>query len=952
MIRWAALLLLTVSWLFAFGHYAPAEPLVQWSLIGAAWLCATVGLTRYTGRLRLPLIYLTLILPISVAVALAPPPFRPALALLGVGILVLGVISPLKSGWLEPLGIGALVCGTLLVLQSPVWWMVTAFTAKSPVAAINPGAAAAAPWIVDIFGRTVAWLVGWLGSDVSYSGGTVFVRTMRHVHEFPLTWGHMGLLTIAQLWIAAAAIIWLDRGRRGIWTRLIALSWGLFGFSILRVVVLMTLFVCAMAFVEHESDTVHVEVFWLPSIAAVSWLFFTPFLARIVDWPRSGMGPALRVRRAGARMRRLAIGLLAPLGVAAIIVGVTFFDPGTRNGGRILLDESHSQWERTDHEFDTVWYGHESVYNYYCMAQYLDHYYDLDFNMDGRLTPEMLATYDVLILKTPTDRYDAEEIDAIEAFVNNGGGLFALGEHTNVFGSSVCLNPVVKRFGIQFRPDSVFDIDRKWEQVHFPGGLHPRPDIQRAAARAGRRLQRLVGVDPAPPAAESTRIGRDIRRPEWWRRLGVHPIMQDVPFDRFAVSCSIASDWDVRSVIRSHGLWDLPADYTAGNFYPHVEDTTYARFGSMDQMVSVESGAGRVVAFGDSTVYSNFLAFYPGKAEKLLGTIEWLNRSNARLWINKWCVVVGCLMLFIAFLIGLTVRPHVPFAATVVAFSAAAGWVALWATTACSRSAYATPEPHTPPRMVVFALEHAQGHPPTVELPLFGFTQNYANSYEIFYQWVLRLGYFTDVAFTLEDALARTDAVVLAKPQVPFSPAEIDAVETYLKSGGALLVLDGPSNANSTANALLERFGASFGPPIRGGTLVEPSSSAQICTLFAARTVEGGEPLLHTAGGAVLAAHVRVGAGELIVAGLADRFSDSRMGGSPRAVPNREMRAVFETEYALIRGLVDGDIAGEMVKLGEYYRPQGSAVPVSPVEGTPTAGLLDKRFGRPLVSSQ
>ena len=86
-----------------------------------------------------------------------------------------------------------------------------------------------------------------------------------------------------------------------------------------------------------------------------------------------------------------------------------------------------------------------------------------------------------------------------------------------------------------------------------------------------------------------------------------------------------------RAVIRSTGLRNLPADYHVSNFYPQVEDHAYSRYGAFVQLWATRRGAGRVAAFTDSTVFSNFSTFEPGKAELMLGMLEWLNHRNVPL---------------------------------------------------------------------------------------------------------------------------------------------------------------------------------------------------------------------------------------------------------------------------------------------------------------------------------
>lgn len=877
---WAAIAIASLSWVFAFHLYISPDPFLQWTMIGAAILTASIAFNRVNTPVRLSGRYLLLLIPILAAAWIATPdagpgmrinhfnpwyaaalrlassPYRPALILVPVGIITTFVASRTRVlAFLVPACRAILLVGGVLVVQSPLFWLTTAWMARNPE--------------MPVVASIIYPVLKWLGTDASFHNGVLYIRMMRDTHEFPLTWVHLDLFSVLNLWLGGAVLLALDRARRPLRLSLPAFSALLLAYALCRLVVMLVVFVNANLFVEHESEIVHVEVFWLPWIAALSFLPLILILATLLPWrdgpPVGIVATALPWERSDHRPRILA---LLALACAAFVVGNNYWDPGIPKQGRVLLDEAHSQWERTDKPYDTDWYGHESGYNYYCMAQYLRHFYQLDFNMDGELTPERLAQYDVLILKTPTELYSPKELDAIESFVKNGGGVFALGEHTNVFGSSTCLNPVTRRFGLAFRYDVVFDIQRKWEQTHFP-----------------------------------TRLGR-------------HPAMAAVPFFRFAVSCSVESDtWRSQPVMRSTGLWSLPIDYCPSNFYPSVRDHSYAKFGAFDQMLTTKFGRGRVAAFGDSTVYSNFLAFYPGKPELLLGTVNWLNRANRWDWLNGVALAFAVLAGAAAIMFAFRARPDLRFFVAAVCIGCGTSWSALALLDRLAQRAYATPTPHTPVKQVVFELQHGD-----YELPIFSFAQNFAKSYEVFYQYVLRLGYYTTAGFDLAKAARGMDPIIVIRPVRPFSAVEIDAVGRFLKAGGSMLVLDSPTNAKSTANELLRPFGLSFATgACRGTTLVEPASSATICRTPAAMAVAGGTPLLRTDHDETVLAVARVERGQIIAAGLSDRFCDIQMGGGSRTIPNRDLRATYELEFELLHGVVEGNAETAIHRLGQTY---------------------------------
>ena len=61
---------------------------------------------------------------------------------------------------------------------------------------------------------------------------------------------------------------------------------------------------------------------------------------------------------------------------------------------------------------------------------------------------------------------------------------------------------------------------------------------------------------------------------------------------------------------------------------PYAQHMPETRFGSFIQAWSTHGGRGRVVAWGDSTIFSNFCLYQPGKAQVLLNLVEWLNHQG------------------------------------------------------------------------------------------------------------------------------------------------------------------------------------------------------------------------------------------------------------------------------------------------------------------------------------
>ena len=160
------------------------------------------------------------------------------------------------------------------------------------------------------------------------------------------------------------------------------------------------------------------------------------------------------------------------------------------------------------------------------------------------------------------------------AWVGAGGGLFLIGDHTNVFGTSSYLNPLARRFGLRFRYDSTYDLPT------LRVTLYERPELL------------------------------------------AHPAVLEMPPFLFATSCTLEAPLLAGNVMVGYGLRALPVDYSKRVFFPDKEKEQDYPFGLFLQSASVRHGRGRVVAFTDSTVFSNFTMFLGGKPEYLSGGDE------------------------------------------------------------------------------------------------------------------------------------------------------------------------------------------------------------------------------------------------------------------------------------------------------------------------------------------
>ncbi len=828
---WIALALLSASWLFGLSYYHQASWLV-WAVLVAIGMLLLIGVDLPRASRGELILVAALMIP---ALRLAPWPYRAAVLLVFIGALLSA--APIPRRWAGRLGTAGIAAGAILLVQSLGMLLYESVTARShelPSFLAYP-----------LYGVTKL-----LGIDATLDGTTLAIYSMRRVHNLGATWE---LLLDPVTWcflLGGMALLYLIAaaggqagGRKGLLKLVASLVIPVALWLPVRSGLLIALLAHWTLRTEYGEPLTPMSQFWsawlhlvlLAGPVLLAMRFVRPRPARQPDY--------LVVSRAKLSRRAISTALLC----AALLLMTTamFWDPsGPRKQGRILVDEYHSAWERTDRPYDTSWYGQESGYNYACIYDYCSRFYTMA-RLNTPIDANALKDCDILIAKVPTSRYSPEEIGRIEQFVRSGGSLLFIGEHTNVFQTGVHLNDITTRFGFRFRYDCIFDIDGVFRQLYQPSLV---PD----------------------------------------------PIIQDIPPLDFAVSCSIDPGFSVgRAAIRSTGLRNLPADYHASNFYPQVEDLAEARYGAFIQLWTARRGTGRVAAFGDSTVFSNFSTFEPGKAELMLGMLEWLNHRNPSADLRPLLFIVGVLLAGA----GIALSKRWPGSRLVLLGGALLGWsLAVVSVRALHQASYPLPKPAR-------AFTHVVIDRTVCDAPLSrsGFIGGEQNGFGIFERWILRLGCFTSRRQG-NDVFAG-NVIVFMHPNRPVSPEFRAALAGYVSAGGKVLILDSPANTQSTANLLLYPFGLSVNhsTPLSGPLTVPEGWPA--VTVDSACEVKGGTPLIRL-GAASVASTATHGQGIVTVLGFASRFTDSRMGVTGDAIPDGPLRDVYELEFSLLKSIL------------------------------------------------
>ncbi|HLA84381.1 MAG TPA: DUF4350 domain-containing protein [Thermoguttaceae bacterium] len=861
---WAAVGLFSASWLPALGYYGPANVWAWAAMI----VLGAVLLRDWEIALPEATIALALLLPV---VWFMPWPAKAAAIFLAVGLAA--VVVPIPRGWPRRVAPACIVSGGVLLAQSAAVYVYMVVTSRSH----------------DLPGP-LALLVGEVarlaGADVVVTGSTLAARGATAVHPLGATWDLLLPPTVVCFVVGAAFLLALNMAglarRKRSWLRavwLLALVTALW--LPIQLVFVLGLYFNRVALVDPEYPPCVMNqwlVWWLPAVllagpVLLAWWFVSCKDSQGAkdDDSQKQAADELTGRRCWTAVALAALG-------AALLAFPWAWDPiGGAKEGRVRVVERGSRWEPTDAPYDENSFGEPASYTYRLIYDYASHFFTM--SRIGRETPisaESLDGCDVLVLKTPTSRMSPDEVKAILQFVERGGGLLLIGDHTNVFRSSTYLNDVARPLGFTFRNDLLFRVGTPYEQ-------------------------------PFRPAAVA------------------HPAVIHVDNVDLAISCSIDPGWSWgRSAVTGSGLWSLQAEYQNENYHPPAEYRAEMRTGPFVQLWAARHGEGRVLAFTDSTIFSNFCVFQPGKAELMLNMFAWLNHGSSLDERLNWLMVVvpvglvGLTLFGLGWMVGRKSRGGGLLVLSAALFGCVACSMIVGALAAMGMPA---PSPHHPPLRVVIDRTVSD-----VPLSEGAFTHRSGLGYGLLEQWIPRVGRPKDpnaaptnpLPYTMRRRGAEAfsgDVLVVICPTGSVGRDYRERLVRFVREGGRLLVLDSFDNTHSTANRLLWPFGLSMEDgPARKGPLSVLGTSTSV-EVQQARAVEGGAPiaeLVQTSsaqapGGtarATVAAEVSFGKGKVMAVGCASTWNDAAMGDwsiEPDGAERRRYNAFFSLMRHMLR---------------------------------------------------
>jgi hypothetical protein len=953
MIRiWLGTALLAGSWLMGMGYYLPASPMM-WIvvvLVGAALLAERSqesgvrsqetegGRGKAEGGGREPLLALVLLLP---AVWFFPWPYRagPLLLAVGLGLRLVGQHAKLPAdrqvgnlphgqGWLQWPVNGAAAAGVVLLVQAVVIECYARWTARSHDLSTP---------LPDL----LAFTARLMGVDATADGASVVMHSTRAVHRFGATWDLLFDPTSVCFFFGSLALLGLlayrrlpAGGRAAAWCRaagrlaLVMAAW-----LPIRAALMMAVYLHRVLRTDADAPLAGMNHCFSPWVllllavvpAVLAWRFVrlkgdcpsscvskngtVPFLGSEAEkgtvpfspGRKSGQSPQAKpasVTTAKPWHYPAAVGLVA-LAAALFAVALQYDPAGQPKQGRVMFVERHAHWSPTNRFFDTTHFGEPEgpySYNYRLWYDYASQFFrtsrimkpdDPERPAEKRkyddpaalrdlahqeINDDALRECDVLVIHIPSVRYSSDEIDAVQRFVQRGGGLLLVSDHTNYERSGTIMNDITRPMGFITRPDLLYS-------------LGPSADDQ------------LYVAPPVP-----------------------HPVVQRMgPLD-FAVSNSVEPGWSWgRPAILGAGLFGMGPEYHHDNYMPFAQHSADMRYGPFVQVWAARYGKGRVIAFTDSTILSNFALFQPGKAELAVGMLQWLNHTGGD--PGPWLLFFACVPLAAGLWLARTRRGAwlMLLAAGTCAWVAASVGVA-----AVQRSAM---PPLTPlddaPRAVQVVIDRtvsdvalSKGAYGTADKKGLGFQQpGDGGGFGLFEHWIPRLGtpklrYFTD---RRSGAAAFTgDVLVVLYPNKEISPQYRRQLVEFVERGGKLLVVDSQQNVESTANSLLGPFDLSVihiadEEQWWRGTLTLAGRWPSILMEDVCE-VRGGRQVANM-GPRRAAAMVDYGdnGGRVMVVGFGALLNDANMGETWMRSPTPEIRQRYDVLFALLRLLVENE---------------------------------------------
>ena len=368
---------------------------IRWSGMPGGLSCWFLGILCTTAACKGKVVfnkldkkYFLLLIPLMLCLLILPFPYQLGIIVTMAGIILLFLCPVIP--FLSFIASGLILSGAVLIVQSPLGQLYATFTSYSHNFF----------WLDGILYR----IFSFFDLKVSYSQHVFYIQTIKELYAFPTTWEKLAFFPMLSIWVGSIPLLYLFSQQK---TRdSLKLFFSGIVYLVVRYVFMVLVFLYLMTFVKYKEEVCRVDIFWDVRFTLLTFLPYIYLLCRVIPL-KIKEGVRLFVYEKlpfSSRIRKALVYFTLAFFFLGWVYG--FQDPGKEKQGRVLLDEKHSGWEKSTRKMDTEWYGNESGYNFYWMAEFINHHFPLTRNFVD-ITPELLSKYDILILKNATSPFAA-----------------------------------------------------------------------------------------------------------------------------------------------------------------------------------------------------------------------------------------------------------------------------------------------------------------------------------------------------------------------------------------------------------------------------------------------------------------------------------------------------------------------------------------------------------------
>jgi hypothetical protein len=298
------------------------------------------------------------------------------------------------------------------------------------------------------------------------------------------------------------------------------------------------------------------------------------------------------------RLPATALRWLTYLTVASVLFGCTRpieeepYAPPTGEGPWILVDLWHTRLQNPeDHRLEKGQYNYQGVYGFWRLFDQLQtHGYNWTSIRTMPLSAPRLEGFDVLFINLVHEAqpdFTPDEILAIQQFVYNGGGLFMIADHTNVYRHAERINPILAPMGIEVAYTTAVD---------FP----PQHSV------AGKGWIMVWDFED-------------------------HPVTRGVDMISFQTGGSFYTNHGVAFTSENSfgDFWDEAQERGYYGNWTWDGDESIEPLGPLPVVAAAEYGSGPVVVVGDQNIFGDAWINFGQNFEIALNSFEWLAKKES-----------------------------------------------------------------------------------------------------------------------------------------------------------------------------------------------------------------------------------------------------------------------------------------------------------------------------------